>query len=748
MRIKIGEAIDCLTIVYNHTPFMVIDYSQTINRSTYLGAYPLPRLDQMIKNISQYEIYSTLDLKSAYHQIPIADSDKPYTAFEACGKLYQFRRIPFGVTNGAACFQRTIDQIIQNESIRDTFAYIDNVTICGSNQTEHDQNLKSFLDAAEKYNITFNTNKSITASREICLLGYQVSKGVIKPDPERMRPIQQLPPPKDAKAQQRVVGLFAYYSQWIPAFSEKIHTLVKNKEFPLPEAVLLAFENLKKELQNAMLVTVDPKTPLVVETDASEAAIAASLCQDNRPVAFFSRTLTSSEKHHSAVEKEAYAIVEAIRKWRHYLLGKHFKLITDQRSVAFMFDGQLKGKVKNDKIERWKMELSAYSYDVVYRPGKDNHVADTLSRNFCANIFGSEKLKELHISLCHPGVARLTHFVRSKNLPYSVEDVKRVTSACSVCAELKPQFFNSFSGRLIKATQPFERLSIDFKGPIPSHSRNKYLLTIIDDYSRFPFAFPCSDVSSATVISCLCQLFSIFGMPAYIHSDRGASFMSTELRQFLLDKGVAASHTTAYNPQGNGQIERLNRTLWKTVCLALKSKNLPPTHWEVVLTDALHSIRSLLCTAINCTPHERMFQYSRRSTNGLSLPTWLTVPGPVFLKRVDRSSKYDPLVEEVQIVNCNPQYAQVVHADGKTETVSIRRLAPVANVEPLTNQHPLPVSNSPQVETSEQPDNANCRDEAEIEVLPPLSNPPTTGYDELLERQQRTRPYDLRSREV
>jgi hypothetical protein len=202
----------------NHKKRMVVDYSQTINRFTYLDAYPLPRLDKMIERISSYELYSTLDLKSAYHQVPIAEKEKPYTAFEACGSLFQFRRIPFGVTNGVACFQRTIDQIIKAENIHDTFAYIDNVTICGRSRVEHDQNLDSFLKAATKYGITFNDTKSVTASKEICLLGYLVSKGVIKPDPERMQPIRKLPPPCDTKAQQRVVGMFAYYSQWIPRF--------------------------------------------------------------------------------------------------------------------------------------------------------------------------------------------------------------------------------------------------------------------------------------------------------------------------------------------------------------------------------------------------------------------------------------------------------------------------------------------------------------------------------------------------
>ena len=123
---------------------LVIDYSQTINRFTQLDAYPLPRITDMVEEIAQYKIFSTLDLRSAYHQIPILQSERQYTAFEADRALYQFRRIPFGVTNGVACFQRTMDEIIKTEHLDGTFAYIDNITICGHSQEEHDSNLQKF----------------------------------------------------------------------------------------------------------------------------------------------------------------------------------------------------------------------------------------------------------------------------------------------------------------------------------------------------------------------------------------------------------------------------------------------------------------------------------------------------------------------------------------------------------------------------------------------------------------------------
>lgn len=345
----------------------------------------------------------------------------------------------------------------------------------------------------------------------------------------------------------------------------------------------------------------------------------------------------------------------------------------------------------------------------------------------------------------------MVHFVRNRNLPFSIEEIKRMIANCTVCNELKPKFQTGIKSHLIKATQPFERLSMDFKGPLPSSTRNHYILTIIDEYSRFPFAFACSDMTSQTVIRCLCQLFSLFGVPSYIHTDRGASFMSAEVQQFLLERGVASSRTTPYNPQGNGQVERLNGTLWKSIQLALKSRELPVENWEDVLLDSLHSIRTLLCTATNETPHERVFRFNRKSASGTTLPIWLTSSRKVYLKRNVRVSKYDPLVDEVELMHCNPYYAHVRFPDGREDTVSIRQLAP-KDIAPdvQLRQHG---DNSESIEQSLSP----STDPNTCDTDPSCSEPYTDqsvdshtidNLETHLHKQQRVHPYQLRNRDA
>ena len=191
-------------------------------------------------------------------------------------------------------------------------------------------------------------------------------------------------------------------------------------------------DSLKKDICRASLAAWDESLPLDIETDASDTSVSATLSQVGIPIAFFSRTLTFSERRQSAVEKETTAIVESIRKCRLFLVGRRFKVITDQQAVSFMFDQKASTKVKNNKILRWRLELSEYHFDIQYRPGKENLSADTMSR-VCSSVMKLPSLERIHADLCHPGISRLHQFVKIKNLPFSVQDVKSARAVPHMC---------------------------------------------------------------------------------------------------------------------------------------------------------------------------------------------------------------------------------------------------------------------------------------------------------------------------
>ncbi|XP_077969874.1 uncharacterized protein LOC144424416 [Styela clava] len=265
-------------------------------------------------------------------------------------------RVPFGVTNEVAVFQRYMDSFIERENLEGTLAYLDNVTILGDDQPQHDKRLKAFMNAAER----------------------------------------------QGKA-------------------------------------LSSFNQLKADLLKACLWCIYEDEPFIIECDTSKFAIAAILSQKGRPVAFNSRTLGKSELRHPAVEKEAAAIVEAVRKWGYLLHGKRFKLITDQNALAYIFRKNHKSKIKNTKLQLWKLELSIFDYEIVHRPGVENVAPDALSRICASNACCTMSLREVHTQLGHPGVRRLLHFIRSKSLPFSVDDVKRECANCRQCAQIKPK---------------------------------------------------------------------------------------------------------------------------------------------------------------------------------------------------------------------------------------------------------------------------------------------------------------------
>ena len=193
----------------------------------------------------------------------------------------------------------------------------------------------------------------------------------------------------------------------------------------------------------------------------------------------------------------------------------------------------------------------------------------------------------------------MIHFLKTKNLHYSVEDVRKMIAAFRVFPEVKTRFHKPPGVSLMKAKQPFGRSSLDFKGSLPSSSENKYILMATNEFSRFPFAFPCSNMECKTVIQCLNQPFSLFGMCCCIHSDNAAPLTSREFIGFPHKFEISVIRTSVYNPGDNGQTERYHGIVWSAITAALKSSC---NAMGTVLSDALHSVHCLLCTSSNWSP--------------------------------------------------------------------------------------------------------------------------------------------------
>jgi len=357
------------------------------------------------------------------------------------------------------------------------------LTVTGETKEEHDANLKRLLDAAADCNLTLNEDKSKICVTSLRKFGYLISYQNLKPDPDRLQALFDLSIPSSSKELKRVCGMFAYYARWI-------HALLQASNFPIGPEDERSFKDLKIDLGRASLGSIREGVPFEIETDSSDNVLAAVLSQGGRPVAFMSRTLSHCEKRYPAIEKEATPVIEAVRKWQHFIMGRFFTIVTDQEAVSFMFNQRHHGKTKNTKILCWRLELGHYNFDIRHKPGVQNVAPDTFSQ--MCNAAPGISLLELHQSLGHPGYTRFYHFIRQHNLPFSGKDAKAVCKNCHTCAEVKPQFFKPDLQTLIKAVRPWDRISVDFKSPVSGH--HPYLLIVVDEHSHFPFVFPCKNM--------------------------------------------------------------------------------------------------------------------------------------------------------------------------------------------------------------------------------------------------------------
>ena len=396
-------------------------------------------------------------------------------------------------------------------------------------------------------------------------------------------------------------------------------------------------------------------------------------------MAFMSRRLTNTQKNWSVAELEGYAVVEACNKFRHYLGNRHFKIRCDQNGFVQALSPRRGGKnIKNRKFARWRIDLAEFNFEIEHVPGALNIAADALSRIEEISVSDSLQLVRLrHEQFGHPGILRLHKLCQeseeTSHIPSLEDKCTHIVRNCKICAENKPRWIKTPDTHVIESTEPWQRISIDFMVGKPcSKAGYTNILTIVDEYSRFPFAFPTKDRSSKTVISCLESLFHLLDHQ-YLSTRTGVQNFSLWKCTPFKQMGVRVSKSTPYNPTGNAQCERFNGIIWRTVLCTLDQHKMEINQWPEVLGETLHSIRSVYCTAIRKSPHEA-FIIHKRTLPPIPIPG-LPSPGKYAWIRKFVRSKNEPSGELVQVAAAYPKFAVVAHKGGY-EIINWRHLAP------------------------------------------------------------------------
>ena len=365
---------------------LVIDY-RSLNSKLIKDREPISCPQSIFAKLSGNKVFSTIDLKNGFWQIPLSEESKKYTAFITEFGLYQFKVLPFGIANGPAEFSRLMRKIFPDHP--NIFTFLDDILIATVDFESHVKVLeyvfKTLLDA----NLKINIDKSFFGVEEIKFLGQTLDSNFMYPQKDKIEAILDFPLPAIKKQLQSFLGLCNYYRNYLVSYAQlsyRLYDLVKKscpKRITWTDELICTFNNLKNALSSDIKLShIDPNLPLILQTDASAFAVGAILGQrlipngPVLPITCISKKLSDTQKRYSTLEREAYGIVWAVEKLSFYLLGNFFIIETDHKPLTYM-NSTSKSK---DKIRRWQLMLLNFNYEIRYLEGKRNLMSDSLSR--------------------------------------------------------------------------------------------------------------------------------------------------------------------------------------------------------------------------------------------------------------------------------------------------------------------------------------------------------------------------------
>ena len=611
---------------------LCIDYRE-LNQHTPRVPFAQLSTHDTIQRLSGNHFFAKLDLSKGFFQIALHPDSQAATAFLTSFGQFQFTRLPQGVSNGTSYFHTRIAH-----EFRDLQAYVsvyvDDICIhCPTKQIYLDT-INIVFQRCRDLHLVLKKSKCQFNLKTIEFLGYLVSSQGYTLPLSRRQGLADLTPPWDTSSCRSFVGFTNCFKSFISNYAELMKPLTTMCSTKVPftwtSETQDIFQIIKDLAYNApVLHFVDPQRPLCLFTDASTTALSGVLLQPeahvtpdtaiptqdlarSKPIAFISRVFDDTQQRWSIPEKELFAVLFAIRSLDHVFAGRKFFVFTDHKNFVHLHQST------SPKLIRWRLALQEYSFVIKHIKGKDNRLADHLSRPnltqpaVCASVtdqslpettpvsFSTDLFHSVHGPLVgHNGIDRTLAQLATLGVlitPVVRASVSTLIESCAICQKVRGSRANHQAAlHTTMVSEPFTTLYADFVGPLPtSESGCKYIIVVVDAFTRFCELVPSDDATADSFARALIPIVSRYGLFEELRSDQGVHFTAKITARLLEFLNIDHVMSVPYRPQSQGIVERLNAEVMrhlKAFTLPLKDATVWPTYLPLVqrlLNSAVH----------------------------------------------------------------------------------------------------------------------------------------------------------------